>query len=164
MRAQQSANSPGSVGAGMIRQDSTMLRREAVGARGLERLERFHPAVEPLAAMPSSRGQRTASSIAIFKMEPLADAWIRGVVVEILQRRFRRAVFPQQPHIEVPAVRRCLAMPRGSGPGSRQIVEAVPTNALRAPDQQLRTAPQIELLRLLGSKSRPIAPHRLTAG
>src|SRR5436305_10496942 len=74
----------------------------------------------------------------ILEMEPLSDAHVVPVVREPLERALWCAVLAQQAHVEMPIVRRSfrLLVPRRRLPGHRQIVEAVPMNAWRAPYQQ----------------------------
>src|ERR1044071_8885707 len=50
-----------------------------------------------------------------------------------------------------------FAMASGGGPGSGQIVKAVPMNSRRPADEQLRRPAQAELLHFFGAKARD--PH-----
>jgi len=144
-----------------------MLRREAECQSDIERLQRPHLPVEPRirvfakAIGPAQTGSQMlypkflqpGDSIVetmILEMEPLANTERGRVIAEMAHRQLRRAVFAQQPHVEMPVIGRTfgLPMPRGCGPCARQVIEAVPVNALRFSDQQFRRFFQAEFLDL----------------
>src|SRR5579883_1015073 len=96
--------------AGVMRANAFALRRETERERHVERLERAHLPVEPrfgVRAQPvrpaQARPQMPHAQIAqpanavlqpvIFEMKPLADSQLRSVLVEMLHRQLRRAVF-----------------------------------------------------------------------
>src|SRR5437868_1028446 len=102
-------------------------------------------------------------------MEPLAEAHLRGVERELLERGFGRAVLAEQPHVEVAVVRRALGLPvaGGCGPLLRQIVEAVPVDARGPADQHFGGSLDAEFLDLLGPEARDADlrdPDGLAAG
>src|SRR5215207_8557985 len=101
--------------------DAAMLRREAKGKRYIEVLDRAHLPVEPRvrvrtkavrpaqtgAQMPHAELAQPADRVVepmIFEMKPLADAERGRVVGELLRRRLRRAVLPQQSQVKMPVV------------------------------------------------------------
>src|ERR1700716_1796435 len=67
----------------------------------------------------------------VIEMEPLADAEPWRVIGEMPRRPFRRAVLAQQPHVEMPVIRRTfrLLVAGRRRPGLRQIIQAVPVDA-----------------------------------
>src|SRR5437773_10920368 len=89
-------------------------------------------------------------------MEPLADAERWRVIGERTSRPFRRAVFPQEPHVEMPVIRGSLRLLVAGrrGPGLWQIEQAVPMDARHAVNQQFGGAVKTEFLHLLGTKAR----------
>src|SRR5579883_1362414 len=155
----------------VMRLQPAALRREAEGRRDGEFLERRHLPVEPLdrsrtqavgptqsgAQMPDAELAQPAHGLIqamVLEMKPLTYAEVGRVVREAVRRGLRRAVLAQQSHVEVPVVGGSfrLAMARGGRPGARQIVEAVPVDALGSAAQQLRGALEAEFLHFVGAE------------
>src|SRR3954464_5293287 len=86
----------------------------------------------------------------IFIMKPLTEPEITRVLPEHVQCCLWRAIFPQQPHVEMPVVGGAFGflVPGRRLPGGGQVVEAVPVDPRRAADQELggaRQAPSLDL-------------------
>src|SRR2546423_13433820 len=75
-------------------------------------------------------------------MEPLADAERRRVIGERASRPFRRAVFPHEPHVEMPVIRGSLRLLVAGrrGPSLRPNEKGVPKEARAAAHQPIRGA------------------------
>ena len=87
----------------------------------------------------------------IFEMKPLTDAQFG---IEMIQRRFRRAISADQSEIKMTIVSAAFAltMSRRRFPGWRQIHEAVPENPIHFAEQQFRRALQAEHLNFIRAK------------
>src|SRR5688572_11471406 len=133
-----------------------MLRREAERDGHVEILERIHLPVEPSerigpeAVGPGDAGAQVTDAEppqpvhrliepVVLEMEPLAYSEIGRVATELVRRRLWRAVLAQQPHVEVPVIGRALRLlvAGGGAPGLRQVVKAVPMDALDPAGEQL---------------------------
>src|SRR5437868_6044955 len=92
----------------------------------------------------------------IFKMEPLADAKVRGEAREIGGGAFGNSILPQQAHVKMSIVGRTLRLPvtRSCRPFFWQIVKRIPMNAFDAANEQFCRAFKPELLHLFGSETR----------
>ena len=105
----------------MVRPDSVVLRRKAECKGHVKILQLPHLAIEPVRGIGPEiicrlrpRAQVLDSEFfeppdgiiqpMIFKVEPLADAEFRRAAGKKFQRLFRRAILPQEPHIEVPVI------------------------------------------------------------
>src|SRR5829696_8297483 len=90
-------------------------------------------------------------------MKPLADAQVPRIPFERLSRGLWRSVLAQQPHVEMPVVRRALrlSMPRRGCPRFGQIVKTIPVDALGFADQEFGGSLQAPILHFL----RPEARH-----
>src|SRR3954468_19052335 len=153
--------------AGVVRPHAFALGREAEGQRHLKGLQRAHLPIEPgLRVRPEavspaqSRTDVGYTQIAhppdrivqpvVLEVEPLAQPELGRMLRKLAQRELRRPIFAQQPHIKVAVIRRSFgfAVPSGRRPRLRQVVQAVPVDAVGTPVQQLRGSSQPELLHL----------------
>src|SRR5690606_9606712 len=98
-------------------------------------------------AQPLQPGDRVVEPV-IFEVEPLTDAELGRVAVEVLKRELRRAILAQQTHVEMTVIARALGLfvPRRRGPRGRQVEQAVPVDARDAADEQFGSASETELL------------------
>src|SRR5690606_5267133 len=89
-------------------------------------------------------------------VEPLAYAERGSVLRKALERFLRLAVLAQQAHVEMTVVRGAFGFLVTSRrfPGARQIVQAVPVDARRTPDEQLRRALDPPGLHFLSAETR----------
>src|SRR5215213_4226701 len=91
----------------------------------------------------------------ILEVEPLADAESRSELAKNIERQFGRTVLAQDPHVEMPVIRRAfrLLVACRRRPGAGQVVEAVPVNPWAATAQQFRRAFQAPGLNFLRSEA-----------
>src|SRR4051812_5745619 len=150
-----------------MRRDSAMFRREAECHGDLEFGQSVHLAIEPIKGVGTeavgpgqSRSEMCHAKAAhpnrglvqtmIFVMKPLAESEVTRVLPELVQCGLWRAIFPQQPHVEMPVVGGAFSflVPGRRLPGGGQVVEAVPVDPRRAANQELggaRQAPSLDL-------------------
>src|SRR3954470_7706060 len=140
--------------AGVVRPHAFTLGREAERQRHLKGLQRAHLPIEPgLRVRPEtvdptqSRTDVGYTQIAhppdrivqpvVLEVEPLAQPERGRMLSEFAQRELRRPIFAQQPHVKVSVIRRSFrfAVAGGRRPGLRQVVQAVPMDAVSAPVQ-----------------------------
>src|SRR5690348_11291317 len=122
----------------MMPSNSAMLRGETEGECHFEFGQRRHLAIEPGervwaktvgprkpgAQVPDAQAPHPVYCVAepgVLEVKPLAKTERRREFRENAQSLFRRAVFPQNPHVEMPIVRRPLSFPvaRRGAPGAR---------------------------------------------
>src|SRR5438477_10776978 len=78
----------------------------------------------------------------VLEMEPLANAELRRVAGKMFERRLGRSILAEESHVEVPVIGRTLGLlvARRGGPGTRKVVKAIPVDARRSSDEELRRA------------------------
>ena len=128
-------------GTGVVRNDSAMFGCEAKGQRDFKLCEGCHLLIEPVHCARSKTvspakacSQVTHAQSAqppdcivksvVLEMEPLADSKLRSARFEAAARRFWGAILAEQPHVEMPVVRRSLCFPVTCGrlPSAREII------------------------------------------
>src|SRR5436309_1639034 len=112
----------------MMRSNSAVLRGETEGERHFEFGQRRHLAIEPGervgaktvgprkpgAQMPHAQAPHPVYRVAepgVLEVKPLAKTERGRKFCENAQSLFRRAVFAQNPHVEMAIVRRALSLP-----------------------------------------------------
>src|SRR5690349_8716017 len=132
-----------------MRLNALVLRSETVRDCNVEWLESFHLPVEPVERVRTIRVGPTDSGpkvfhaeilqmphrivqAVVFKVKPLTDADVRGVLVKVLVRELWSAILAKQAHVEVAIVRGALgfAMPGCRRPAPRKIVQTVPVDSI----------------------------------
>src|SRR5579885_698744 len=158
--------------AGVMRRNASMLRGEAKRQRHVEIGKCLHLPVEPTHGIRTKtiRPRKSCAQIADAKALEQSDALVEAMILEVkpltnterrrMARKARRcelwhAVLAEQTHVEVPVIGRALGffVPGGGRPCARQIVETVPVNSRRAPDQQLGGTVEAPGLHFLGAEA-----------